>query len=91
MTSPPNPNGNTTAPPSVPAPTTAGPEPPLVNVTVQLPVTVQPPIANVTRSPVVEATTNLINKDNVTEAPDNTPPPPHPGTVLIFFQDLTDI
>lgn len=75
-TSLPKPDGNTTAPPSVPVPTTAAPEPPLVNVTAQ------PPAANVTIPPVVEATTNLINKDNVTKAPDNIIPP-HSGTVLI--------
>ncbi|XP_073347782.1 uncharacterized protein [Pagrus major] len=74
VTPPPKPDGNATAPPSVPVPTTAAPEPPVVNATVQLPVTSQPPVANVTMPPVVEATTNLINKDNVTESPDNRPP-----------------
>lgn len=52
----------------------------MVNVTAQFPVTAQPPVANVTVPPIAEATTNLINEDNVTEAPDNRPPP-HPGTV----------
>ncbi|XP_035526323.1 uncharacterized protein LOC118334508 [Morone saxatilis] len=80
-TSPPELDGNTTALPSVPVPTTA-PEPPLVNVTAQ------PPVPNVTIPPVVEATTNLYN-DNVTEASDNRPPP-HPVCQLNcnFEQDL---
>lgn len=85
LSGPPKPDGNTTAPPSVHVPTTAAPEPPLLNVTVQLPVTAQPPVANVTIPPVVEATTSLINTDNVTERPDNRPPL-HPGTVLILQQ-----
>ncbi|KAK5859922.1 hypothetical protein PBY51_021438 [Eleginops maclovinus] len=78
VTSPPKPNGST-ASPSVVVPTTADPEPPLVNVTAQPPVTTQPPVtaqppaANVTIPPVVEATTDF-NKDNVTEAPDNRHP-----------------
>ncbi|XP_036940657.1 zonadhesin-like isoform X2 [Acanthopagrus latus] len=74
VTPPPKPVGNTTAPPSVPVPTTAAPEPPVVNATVQLPVTAQPPVANATMPPMVEVTTNLINKDNVTGVPDNRPP-----------------
>ncbi|KAM8728269.1 uncharacterized protein AB9X84_001627 [Acanthopagrus schlegelii] len=74
VTPPPKPDGNTTAPPSVPVPTTAAPEPPVVNATVQLPVTAQPPVANATMPPMVEVTTNLINKDNVTGVPDNRPP-----------------
>lgn len=69
----------TTAPTSVPVPTTAAPELPVVNVTVQFPVTTQPTLANVTIPPIVEATTNLIT-DNVTEASDNKPPA-HPGIV----------
>ena len=81
VTPPPKPVGNTTAPPSVPVPTTAAPEPPVVNATVQLPVTAQPPVANATMPPMVEVTTNLINKDNVTGVPDNRPPS-HPGTLL---------
>ncbi|XP_029309172.1 zonadhesin [Cottoperca gobio] len=71
-TRPPKPDGNT-APSSVPVPTTAAPEPPLVNVTAQLPVTAQPPVANVTIPSVVEATTTF-NKVNVTEDSDNRPP-----------------
>ncbi|KAE8290962.1 MAM and LDL-receptor class A domain-containing protein 2 [Larimichthys crocea] len=63
VTRPPKPDGNTTAPPSVPLPTTAAP------------LTTQPPVANVTIPPTVEATTDLINRDNVTETPDNTLPP----------------
>ncbi|XP_030259603.1 zonadhesin isoform X3 [Sparus aurata] len=74
VTPPPKPDGNTTAPPSVPAPTTAAPVPPVVNATVQLPDTPQPPVANASMPPVVEATTNLMNEDNVTEVPDNRPP-----------------
>ncbi|XP_041804903.1 zonadhesin [Chelmon rostratus] len=66
VTNPLNPDGNNTAP-SVPVPTTAAPMPPLVNVTVQLPVTAQPPVANVTIPSVMEETTNLINEDNVTK------------------------
>ncbi|XP_070700975.1 mucin-2 [Pempheris klunzingeri] len=86
-TSSPKPDGNTTALPSVP--TTAAPEPPLVNVTAQLPVTAQPPVANVTMPPIVDVTVNLINKDNVTEATDNRLPP-HPVCQLHcnFEQDL---
>lgn len=87
MTSPPKPDGNTTAPPSVPVPTTAAPEPPPVTVTAQLPFTAQPPILNITIPPAVKATTDLINKDYVTEAPDNRLPP-HPGTVLFPQQHL---
>ncbi|KAM7379278.1 hypothetical protein PAMP_004843 [Pampus punctatissimus] len=71
----PKPDGNTTAPPSVSVPTTAAPEPPEVNGTAQ------PLLANVTIPPIVEATTNLIDEDNVTEAPDNRPPP-HPTQPL---------
>ncbi|KAM6919975.1 uncharacterized protein PEZ65_012019 [Lycodopsis pacificus] len=73
-TSPPKPEGNTT-PPIVPEPTTAAPQPPVVNATAQLPDTAQPPAANVTIPPTVEAQTDFINGDNVTEAPDNRPPP----------------
>ncbi|XP_018532272.1 zonadhesin isoform X2 [Lates calcarifer] len=80
-TSPPKPGGNTTAPPSVPVPTTA-PQPPLVNVTVQ------PPIENITLPPTVEATTYLFD-NNITEAPDKRPPS-HPVCQLHcnFEQDL---
>uniref|UniRef100_A0A3B4XQK3 Zonadhesin n=1 Tax=Seriola lalandi dorsalis TaxID=1841481 RepID=A0A3B4XQK3_SERLL len=60
---PPKPDLNTTAPPSVFVPTTVAPEPPPLNDT-----------ANITTPPTVESTSNLINKDNVTEAPDNRPP-----------------
>ncbi|XP_068594204.1 uncharacterized protein wu:fb63a08 isoform X2 [Cebidichthys violaceus] len=73
-TSPPKLDGNTT-PPIVPEPTTAAPQPPVVNVTAQLPNTAQPPAANVTRPPTVEAQTDFINGENVTDAPDNRPPP----------------
>ncbi|XP_075953327.1 MAM and LDL-receptor class A domain-containing protein 1-like [Anarhichas minor] len=73
-TGPPKPEGNTT-PPIVPEPTTAAPQPPVVNVTAQLPDTAQPPAANVTIPPTVEPQTAFINGENVTEAPDNTPPP----------------
>ncbi len=86
-TSPPKPEANTTGPPSVPVLTTAVPEPPLVNVTAQIPVTAQPPVANVTIPPVVEATTDLINKYKITEAPDIRAPP-RTGTVLIPQQYL---
>lgn len=82
MTNPLNPDGNNTAP-SVPVPTTAAPMPPLVNVTVQLPVTAQPPVANVTIPSVMEETTNLINEDNVTK-PSGNRPPSHSGSVLIL-------
>ncbi|XP_075953467.1 zonadhesin-like [Anarhichas minor] len=71
---PPKPEGNTT-PPIVPEPTTAAPQPPVVNVTAQLPDTAQPPAANVTIPPTVEPQTAFINGENVTEAPDNRPPP----------------
>ncbi|XP_071346929.1 mucin-2 isoform X2 [Trachinotus anak] len=64
---PPQPDINSTAPPSLPLPTTVAPEPPLVNVTAQ------PPTAHITIHPTVEATSNLINMDNVTETPDNRP------------------
>ena len=87
-TPPPKPDGNTTAPPSVPAPTTAAPVAPVVNATVQLPVTPQPPVANASLPPVVEATTHLMNKDNVTEVPDNRPPS-HPGTLLFCSHTCT--
>ncbi|XP_031711228.1 zonadhesin [Anarrhichthys ocellatus] len=73
-TGPPKPEGNTT-PPIVPEPTTAAPQPPVVNVTAQLPDTAQPPAANVTIPPTVEPQTAFINGENVTEAPVNTPPP----------------
>lgn len=75
-TSPPKPAGHNTAPPSGPVPTTAAPESPLVNVTAQ------PPMANITIPPTVEAITDLLNKDSVTESPDEKPPQ-HPGTVVI--------
>ncbi|XP_040911979.1 zonadhesin isoform X2 [Toxotes jaculatrix] len=68
-TSPPKPDGNNTALPSVPVPTTVDPEPPLVNVTAQ------PPTTNITIPPTVEAKTDFINMDNVTEAPHSRPPP----------------
>ncbi|XP_042070700.1 zonadhesin [Haplochromis burtoni] len=62
------PDLNTTAPPSVPVQTNAAPQPPMLTATFQ------PPIINITVPPVVEETTNLINKNNVTEAPDSRPP-----------------
>lgn len=74
-TSPPKPDENDTAPPSVPVPTTAAPEPPLVNVTAQ------PPMANVTIPPVVRTTPNSLNEDNVIEAP-------RAGIVLILQKQL---
>ncbi|XP_039999689.1 MAM and LDL-receptor class A domain-containing protein 1-like [Xiphias gladius] len=82
-TSPPKPAGHNTAPPSGPVPTTAAPESPLVNVTAQ------PPIANITIPPTVEAITDLLNKDSVTESPDEKPPQ-HPVCQLHcnFEQDL---
>nr|XP_046264922.1 zonadhesin-like isoform X2 [Scatophagus argus] len=89
VTNPPKPDGDTTALPSINVPTTAAQETPLVNVTDQLPVTPQPPVANVTIPSAVQTTTPLINKDNVTEAPTNKPPP-HPVCQLHcdFEQDL---
>ena len=82
VTPPPRPGGNTTAPPSVPAPTTAAPEPPVVNVTVQLPVTSQPPLVNISMPPEVEEPTIIINNINAMEAQDNRTPS-HPGTLLL--------
>ncbi|XP_030581933.1 MAM and LDL-receptor class A domain-containing protein 1-like [Archocentrus centrarchus] len=75
--------GHCSAPPSVPVQTTAAPQPPIVNASFQ------PPITNITVAPTVEETTNLINKDNLTEAPDNRPPL-HPACQLLcnFEQDL---
>ncbi|XP_030581932.1 MAM and LDL-receptor class A domain-containing protein 1-like [Archocentrus centrarchus] len=75
--------GHCSAPPSVPVQTTAAPQPPIVNAYFQ------PPITNITVAPTVEETTNLINKDNLTEAPDNRPPL-HPACQLLcnFEQDL---
>lgn len=69
----------TTAPSNVPESTTAAQEIPLLNVTVQIPVTIQLPVSNVTIPPTVEETTN-ITIDKVTEAPENEPPA-HPGIV----------
>ncbi|XP_049889142.1 zonadhesin-like isoform X9 [Epinephelus moara] len=75
--------GVATNPPSDPVPTTAAPQPPLVNVTAL------PPVANVTIPPAVEATTNVINDSNVTVAPADGKPP-HPVCQLDcnFEQDL---
>lgn len=52
--------------------------------------TFQPAIINITVPPVVEETTNLINKNNVTEAPDSRPPL-QPGIVIILQQLLFPI
>nr|XP_040028075.1 zonadhesin isoform X2 [Gasterosteus aculeatus aculeatus] len=84
-TSPPKPDENT-SPPMVLVPTTVFPQPPVVNVTAQLPVTARPPVANVTVHSTVEAKTDFINGENVTEAAER--PPPVCQLNCNFDQDL---
>ncbi|XP_026170358.1 zonadhesin isoform X2 [Mastacembelus armatus] len=78
----PQPDGNNIASPTEPTP--AAPESPLVSVTAL------PPVVNATITPLLKATTDLINKDNDTEVPNKKPPPPHPVCQLHcnFEQDL---